>query len=341
MRFGLVLCNHPTGSERLDAFFNGQIEQVRLAERLGAHTALICEHHFEGDHLLSPLIGATALAYSTSKLRVGTGILLLALYNPLRVAEDGATLDAISSGRLVLGVGHGYRPEEFAGYSIPLDQRFSRVEEGVKAIRELWTNPKASFSGKHFRFDNITIAPKPQQKPNPPIWVAAKAESTVKQAARIGDAWFSDPITPLSVLEDRYKIYKQTLNTVGKKFEEIERPLFREVYVSEKNEPQAWKDVKKYALVTYGEYYKWGHFLDESGRAVDPSNTSFTEFEDKLMDRFVVGNPKECAEKLARIQDRLSITEVLCRMQFQNMPHHMVMNSIELLGEKVMPLLQR
>lgn len=341
MRFGLVLCNHPTGSERLDAFFNGQIEQVRLAEKLGAHTALICEHHFEGDHLPSPLIGATALAYSTSKIRVGTGILLLALYNPLRVAEDGATLDAISSGRLVLGVGHGYRPEEFAGYSIPLDQRFSRVEEGVNAIRELWTNPKASFSGKHFRFDNITIAPKPQQKPNPPIWVAAKAESTVKQAARIGDAWFSDPITPLSVLEDRYKIYKQTLNTVGKKFEEIERPLFREVYISEKNEQQAWKDVKKYALVTYGEYYKWGHFLDESGRAVDPSNTSFTEFEDKLMDRFVVGNPKECAEKLARIHDRLGITEVLCRMQFPNMPHHMVMDSIELLGEKVMPLLQR
>jgi alkanesulfonate monooxygenase SsuD/methylene tetrahydromethanopterin reductase-like flavin-dependent oxidoreductase (luciferase family) len=340
MRFGLVLCNHPAASESLNLFFKDQIEQVRLAERLGGHTALVCEHHFEGDHLPSPLIAATALAYSTSKIRVGTGILLLALYNPLRVAEDGATLDAITGGRLVLGVGHGYRPEEFAGYSIPLNQRFSRVEEGAKVIRAVWSDPKASFSGKYFKFDNITIAPRPHQKPHPPIWVAAKAEAAVKQAARIGDAWFSDPVTPLSVLDERYKVYKETRRSLGKEFEKIERPLFREVYVSEKDDQEAWNDVKQYGLVTYGEYYKWGHFLDESGRAVDPSNASFAEFEDKLMDRFVVGNPSQCAEKLARIQRRLGITEVLCRMQFPNMPHRMVMDSIRLLGEKVMPQLQ-
>jgi alkanesulfonate monooxygenase SsuD/methylene tetrahydromethanopterin reductase-like flavin-dependent oxidoreductase (luciferase family) len=341
MRFGLVLCNHPASSEKLDLFFKDQIEQVRLAEKLGGHTALICEHHFEGDHLPSPLIAATALAYSTSKIRVGTGILLLALYNPIRVAEDGATLDAITSGRLVLGVGHGYRPEEFAGYSIPLNERFARVEENATIIRKLWSDAAVSFSGKFFKFNNVTIAPRPHQKPHPPIWVAAKAENAVKQAARVGDAWFSDPVTPVSVLEDRYNVYKLTLKAIGKDFEKLERPLFREVYVSEKEESTAWKDVKQYGLVTYGEYYKWGHFLDESGHAVDPSNASFEEFEGKLMDRFVVGTPKECVEKLAKIQDKLGITEVICRMQFPNMPHGMVMDSIKLLGEKVIPQLQK
>jgi alkanesulfonate monooxygenase SsuD/methylene tetrahydromethanopterin reductase-like flavin-dependent oxidoreductase (luciferase family) len=340
MKFGLVLCNHPSSSEGLDQFFRGQIEQVRLAEKLGGDAALVCEHHFEGSHLPSPLIAATAIAFSTRSIRVGTGIILLALYNPLRVAEDAATIDALTGGRMVLAVGHGYREEEFAGYGIPLSERFSRVEEGVNAIRALWSEPNASFSGKYYSYRNITLAPRPVQKPHPPIWVAAKAESAVRQAARVGDAWFSDPVTPLSVLQDRYRLYRETLKKHGKDFYSIERPLFREVYVSTKKEDEAWEEVKQYGLVTYGHYYKWGHFLDESGRAVDPNNASFEEFQEKLMQRFVVGNPEQCAEKLSKLQKELEVTEVICRMQFPNMPHEIAMSSIKLLGEKVMPLLK-
>jgi alkanesulfonate monooxygenase SsuD/methylene tetrahydromethanopterin reductase-like flavin-dependent oxidoreductase (luciferase family) len=147
----------------------------------------------------APLVTSAAIAMKAPRTRVGTGVLLLPLYDPLHVAEHAAILDVISNGRLVLGVGYGYRQEEFDAFKVRLEDRPVRMREGIESIRAMWTQPIAHYDGEVMKYKDIVLRPQPLQKPSPPIWMAAKQAGAVKLAARIADSWFADPVTPFSV----------------------------------------------------------------------------------------------------------------------------------------------
>jgi alkanesulfonate monooxygenase SsuD/methylene tetrahydromethanopterin reductase-like flavin-dependent oxidoreductase (luciferase family) len=143
------------------------------------------------------------------------------------VAEEGAMVDMISGGRLILGIGAGYAPEEFAAFGYSLKERGSRLEEGASLLLRLWTEENVTHHGRHYQVDKATIAPRPVQRPRPPIWFGAWAEPAIRRAARLGDAWFVGPSASLSELAPCARLYQKACGETGRGEGEI--ALFRYV----------------------------------------------------------------------------------------------------------------
>lgn len=316
--------------------FAASLEQMAVAESLGYDAVLVSEHHLvDNGYFPAPFVTLGAIAMRTQKLRMGQGVLLLPLYDPLHVAEHHSILDHVSQGRSILGVGYGYRQEEFDAFGVKLDERGARMSEGVEAIRALWTQPEVSFHGKHFRYDKVRLRPQPKQKPCPPIWMASKAVGAVKAAARVADAWFADPVTPIAVLQSRMADYKAALAKNGKPNQGFDFPLMREVYCADSDE-QAWNEAREGMLAVYQEYLDWGHMLDEEGRPVPPGDSRALEM---LRRRFIVGSPETCIREALRYRDALGVTNLVMRMKFPGIPADRVMRSVRLWGERVLPAL--
>src|SRR3989442_8316365 len=322
----------------MPAVFGETLEQTLLAEKFGYESALVCEHHLLPDagYFPQPLIAVAALASATKKIRVGTGVMLLPLYHPLHVAEMGASIDVMSNGRLILGVGQGYRPEEFNGFGVSLHNRGALLEENVKMIRDLWTKDNVAIHGKFHDLPEMTLSPKPLQKPSPPIWVAAKSEAAVRRAARISDAYFMDPVTPQAVLKQRRLAFKDELKKIGRDQSRREVPLFREAFVARTDE-EAWKDVLEPVLHIYKEYYLWGHMQDEEGSPVDPKKVSYEQFLQLLRKRFIIGGPDTCIAQIEKYRKEVGVDHLIFRIHFPGLRHEKALGAIRLFAEKVLP----
>ncbi len=165
------------------------LRQIAWAETIGYDDVWLTEHHFCDDgHAPSILPLAAAVAARTTRIRIGTSVLLLPLYHPVRVAEDAATIDILSNGRFELGVGVGYRPQEFAGLGLRSQDRGARMDEGLEIIRALWRGETVDYRGRHFSVEGAKLAPMPVQTP-PPLWIGGFAPASARRAARIGDGY--------------------------------------------------------------------------------------------------------------------------------------------------------
>jgi alkanesulfonate monooxygenase SsuD/methylene tetrahydromethanopterin reductase-like flavin-dependent oxidoreductase (luciferase family) len=164
------------------------LDHMQAMEDLGFPVVWVTEHHFiEDEYLPSCLAFAAAIAARTKKVTIGTAVILLPLQDALRLAEDAAVVDVLSNGRLRLGLGLGYKLEEFDAFGISRKARPGRMEEGIDVIKAAWGDGPASFEGRHYRFHDINVTPKPARKPRPEIWLAGRTEASVRRAARMGD----------------------------------------------------------------------------------------------------------------------------------------------------------
>jgi len=166
------------------------LDQIAWAETIGYDDVWLTEHHFcEDGHAPSIMALAAAIAVRTKTIRIGTSVLLLPLHDAVRVAEDGATVDILSNGRFELGVGIGYRPQEFSGLGLRREDRAGRTNEGLEIIRRLWEGETVDYDGRHYQIANAKLAPMPVQRPRPPIWVGGFAPASAKRAARLADGY--------------------------------------------------------------------------------------------------------------------------------------------------------
>src|SRR3954454_13476198 len=190
-QFGLVVRGQAEPGEDIARRFEATLRFMREADRLGfdslTKTAHYSAHPFQMLQLVPMLARFTAEA---PRLRLNAGVLLLPLLSPLHVAEEFATLDVLSGGKIILGVGLGYRDVEFKAFGVKREQRVRRFEAGLVAIRRLWTEDTVSLKARHFELDQASCSPKPLQKPPPPIWVGANADPAIERAARLGDCWY-------------------------------------------------------------------------------------------------------------------------------------------------------
>ena len=195
MQLGVYLnAQHPAGEDPGRRFAE-LVEQVRLIRTLGFDSIWGGEHHATpGFHYFPLLPLLQRLAAEADGLWVGTNLILLPLHNPVEVAEIGAFLDVITGGRFLLGVGLGYRAEEFAIFGVPMAERVSRLGEGIEIIRRLWTEDEVTHHGRHWRLDGVTIRPRPLQQPRPPILVGSQVPAGITRAARIADGWLVVPV---------------------------------------------------------------------------------------------------------------------------------------------------
>ena len=172
------------------AFYAECLEEIEEGERLGYEGVWLSEHHFVDDgYLPSPLVVAATIAARTSRMTIGTNVLLLPMHHPLRVAEDAAVADLVSGGRFVLGVGQGYVQHEFETLGFERRYRPSLFEEGIEAIRHAWRDGRIGYEGKRWRFDDLPFEPRPQQPP--PIYVGAFADPAIDRAARLADGFLA------------------------------------------------------------------------------------------------------------------------------------------------------
>ncbi len=337
MKFGLHYSFQSPTQEWGD-LYNHILEQIVLADKLGFHTVTVAEHHFYADGWLpAPMAACAAIATITKHIRIGTNIIILPLYHPITVVENAAVVDLISRGRFILGVGLGVEDSEYLAFGTSRKARANRYDESVRLIKRLFTEEKVSHAGKNWSFNNVTVTPRPLQKPHPPIWFGGAQEPAIKRAAEFGDAWCPSQIESTKVLKTKYEIYREALKHFGRDFNSVEKPLRREAYVAD-DASTAWNEVQEAIRIEYGEvYYQMGEIRDEDGKYMKPSEVKYEEVEEQLKKRFLIGSPDDVIAHVERIQRDLPATELIFRIQLPNMKHEKVLKSIRLIGEKVIP----
>jgi alkanesulfonate monooxygenase SsuD/methylene tetrahydromethanopterin reductase-like flavin-dependent oxidoreductase (luciferase family) len=190
--------------------FRDYLDYAVAAEALGYRSSFLVEHHFTGwNQVSATLMLQTALAMRTTTLRLGTAVIVLPWHNPVLLAEQAATLDLISGGRLDFGIGKGYRHNEFSGFRIPPEEAEPRFEESVEVMTKAFVSrQRFSHSGKFWQFDDIVVEPPPAQQPHPPFWVAAGSEVSIRRAARRGFNLILDQYASRQVLGQRIELYR-------------------------------------------------------------------------------------------------------------------------------------
>lgn len=193
MRIGVGFSSWRFGLPTADELMN----LPEKIENLGIDSLWLADHILPNSPHLETLTLLSAYAAKTRRMKLGTSVLLLPLRSPLLVAKAIATLDYLSNGRIVLGVGiGGENPGEYRALNVPLKERKSRVEEGIEILRLLWTKSHVDFHGQHYDFEDVTIEPKPVQKPWPSIWIGGKSVPALTRVGRVGDGWFASFVTP-------------------------------------------------------------------------------------------------------------------------------------------------
>jgi len=332
MRFSLSLpMQHPIGDD-LRQRFAELLEMVRLARQAGFSHVSASQHYLAAPfQYMQPLPVLARVAAETGEMTLGTGIMLLALQQPVDVAESIATLDVICGGRLVFGVGLGYRDVEFDAFGIPRGQRLSRFLEALEIVKRLWTEDRVTFHGTHFHLQDVSLTMRPVQKPRPPIVVAASNDKMVQRVARIADAWTIAGHATLATLERQVGLYRAALEAEGKPFPPARFGLGKELYIA-RDMDTALREALPYIATKYEAYAQWGQ------DSVLPAGETFhLPIEQLRQDRFIVGDPAYCIEQITRHQERLGIQQMGFRLHWPGMPHQRVMQAIELLGQHVLP----
>ncbi len=213
----------PHGYEGRDgspADMAGLRELVRLIEDAGLDSIWSGDHVVYAGPILDPLIQLAQIAALSDRLLVGTGIYLLPLRHPAPVAKQVATLDTVSGGRVIFGVGVGGEfPIEFQLCGVPVKERGARLDEGIRVLRSLWSGEARAHEGRFFAFPEVAIEPPPAQPGGPPIWCGARADAALRRAGRLADGWISYVVTP--------ERYKQSLETIADAARGASRTLSR------------------------------------------------------------------------------------------------------------------
>ena len=220
------------------------------AEALGFHSSFVTEHHFTGiGQISATLTLLTYIAARTSRLRLGTAVLVLPWHNPVLLAEQVATLDLLSRGRVDLGVGKGYRHNEFAGFAMPPDEAEPRFEEVLDVlVRALASDVPFSHRGRFFRFDTVLVEPPPHQRPHPPLWLAAGSEASISACARRGFNLLLDQFASPRQIEERIALYRREIEAAGHAFEPTHVAVARNIFVT-RNDREKHEAVRRQAQI--------------------------------------------------------------------------------------------
>ncbi|MBI2936337.1 MAG: LLM class flavin-dependent oxidoreductase [Chloroflexi bacterium] len=333
MRFGLLVTNqHPPTASLADRFAE-TVEQVRLARELGFDLIVFGQHFLTTEfQMLQPAIAAARLAAEAGPMRVGITIYLLPLLNPVAVAEEVASLDVVTGGRFIFGVGLGYRDVEDQAFGLGKGERVSRLREHLGVIKRLLAGEAVTFDSPYCRLADARTALRPIQRPHPPIWVAADNDRAVQRAAEIGGVWIINPHATLQTIARQMELYREALKRLGKPFP-AELPMMREVCVAETHR-EAVRLARPYLEQKYQAYVQWGQH-----RAL-PSDDDMTQaFEGLAKDRFILGDPVECAAELNRCAEATGATTMIFRLHWPGMPHGAITKAMRLLAEEVRPRL--
>jgi alkanesulfonate monooxygenase SsuD/methylene tetrahydromethanopterin reductase-like flavin-dependent oxidoreductase (luciferase family) len=312
------------------------IEQTVLAEELGYDTIWLTEHHFDEDGWSPSLLPlAAGIATRTSRIRIGTFILILPFQHALRVAEDAATVDILSNGRFDLGVGKGYRLKEFTGFGIAREQREALLEEGVEVIRRAWTEENFSFDGQFYHLKDVRICPRPVQRPHPPLWIGARGKKSVERAARLGYHLMGTGEAELQ------RFYDRALEQNGRNPQDFNVTQLRWMYVAETRE-QAWDEAGphlSYMFETAMPLLKEaGDLRKDRLMREAPALSDLQKLDPATPGGFpVIGAAEDCIRALASYRRETRVTDFALGMHLPGLAPEKIRRSMTIFAREVMP----
>src|SRR5262245_15121153 len=360
MYIGMVMeCDFRDGRTQEEAFAEA-LDVADLAEASGIDGVWLAERHFAAPRRLTdpmgagipsiasvPLVLAAAIAGRTRRVRIATGVSVLPLLHPIRTAEEAATVDQISQGRLDFGVGRSGFPRAYAGYGVPYDESRDRFQESLDVILKAWTQEGFSHAGPYFRIDNLTVVPRPYQKPHPPIWVAATTSDTFPMVGRLGFSLVTGlrgfDIPEAARHLAAYREARRAAGHAGDGNVYLRIP----VYVAE-TAAQARAEPEESTMRSYRRLAE--NFAASVGavgttgseeRAERAERLTQLTYDDVLRDRVAYGTPDMVVERLRYLRDELGISGVLVESNVGGrIPLPKVLNSIRLYAEHVAPRLK-
>ena len=329
----------PSGMDEARAFDESMAEML-AAERLGFDTAWLAEIHFQKNRsvLSSPLVVATAIAAKTERLKIGIAVQVLPLAHPLRLAEEVATLDHLSKGRLDFGIGRSGLPEHYRGYNIPYEESLDRFRETLDVLVKAWTEERFTYEGRYFQFRDVCVIPKPLQKPHPPLRIAATTGETYTRVGRAGLPVFvavrTSSITEVTRFVADYRGGWKAAGHSGRG----EVALIVPVYVAE-TETQAREDTE---ASTMHFFRTIGEALLQGPRKEAGERLRRLTYAEVLQEFAVYGTADTVTERLLQLEETLGYSMLAIWMNVgAGVPHERVMRSMRLFAERVMPRLRR
>lgn len=326
MEFGILMGDQPVSTppeEHLDLL----LRKVEAAQKAGFTYLTIGQHYlYDGFRWFQPVPMLARLAAELDDhVRIGTTVLVGPLQHPVQLAEDLATLDVITRGKLVVGIGTGYLPHEYEVFQKPYKQRYSLLEELIEVMTKLWTQDRVTHHGKFYDIEDRSTHLHPVQKPRPPIWLGAMKEIGVRRAARHGDAWTITPQQPIEQVEDLVGVYieeriKQDLPL--NKF-----PLRRELQVGTSFDDA----LQNFAKVARGKYVS---YADQGMQLLDKERVE-RDFLENVKDHVLLGTGDQVCDQIRDIAARLPVGPLLIRPHWPGMDAEQAVEYLEQVGREV------
>ena len=347
MEFGLFV-EFPSREGTTQAqIFKDSMELIQAAEDSGSEGIWLAEYHFDpGRSVLSaPVTVAGAVAARTKKVKIGLAVHVLPLRNPVQIAEEIATLDHLSDGRLDFGIGRAAFPRIYQGYGFDYAESRDRFDECLEIILRSWTEERFSFKGKFYQYDDLCVVPKPLQKPHPPIRIGATSEDTFELVGRMGYPIFINPsrVTTLLDLKPLVAEFHQAREKAGHTGQ-VDVGLRVPVYVAETKE-KAYSEPKESTMFQMQRLINViTQSIGEAGisagddRAAQAERLKAMTYEDVLENTVVYGTPESVVERLQQLQEELGLTQVIYEVNFGcNVPLEHQIKAVQLINEQVAP----
>jgi probable F420-dependent oxidoreductase len=348
MRFSTFHLFHRFEHQTVKEVYDHHAALAELAEEVGFDGVWISEHHFR-DYGTVPSI-ATMLGYlaaRTSRLRLGTGVMVLPLHDPIQVAEEAAQVDVLSGGRLQFGVGRGYQSIEFDGFGVDLSEARERFDESLEIILGLWTQPRFSFDGKFYRVNDVDLVPRPLQRPHPPIHVAAVSPETVELYAARGLPILADPAAPFKRVAKAAETWRRTAAAAGHDVDSVDLVVARSVYVAPTVE-EARADQERFE-----QLFDRSRIFNAQSAPVDTRTGEIAKGFEYWQDRYlkggsvgtdfrwdqleVIGDPARVISQIAALRD-FGFTHVMCDFgSTRPIPFEELKKTMTFFADEVMP----
>ncbi len=335
---GLFTGQVPAGSDRTFAReYRETLELIRLAESVGFDSAWVSEHHGTSDGYLPSLLPMLAAAAAvTERIALGTGVILAPFHDPLRLAEDAAVVDQLSGGRLVVGLGIGWRDEEFRMFGVPRSERVQRTSETIEICRRAWSGRRFSFEGRSFRYDRVRVTPPPAQEGGPPIYLGGYAEAAVRRAGRLADGYITDD-TGVDAVRGSVRIAEEGAREAGRDPRTLGLALLQNAFVGGED---AWRTAREGVEHQIGAYAAWSAGHDTPAHdSLEPIPPA----EDELRRWTPAGTPRQVAAALrpavAAFADR-AVFHLVVRLHYPGMGLDDAARAVELFAAEVIPALR-
>jgi alkanesulfonate monooxygenase SsuD/methylene tetrahydromethanopterin reductase-like flavin-dependent oxidoreductase (luciferase family) len=346
MEFGMFHEFQALPGETAAQSFANSFAQVDAAERWGLDAMWLAELHFapERSVLASPLILASAIATRTKRMKIGTAVQVLPLCHPLRLAEEVATVDQLSEGRLIFGVGRSGFAHTYKTYGVDYAESRERFAETLEIVKRAFTEERFSHKGKYFTYENVRLAPKPWRKPWPEIRIAAASPDTYLEVGAMGHPIFVAARTGnLSELAPLVKTYREAWKEAGHPGKS-EVFLRVPVYVAETEE--AAREEPRESIMHLLRYVgeRLAASASASGaraienRAERGQKNLTIDYDEVLRERMIVGTPASVVDRLQEVREVLGLDGILAELNPGSLiPHEQVMTALRLLCQEVMP----